>query len=139
MDGIEGTAGALGRAAALEKAALRRSDWYGRYLAVFGAAQLFLVPTALLWRGPAAGAVFAMAQALIVGGLSLYATRQRVVRRGFGIRHGLVIGTWGLLFAATVLLGVNVFTGNVAFAAAGAVACALPAAVGAVLELRRQP
>ncbi|MFD7556442.1 MULTISPECIES: hypothetical protein [unclassified Streptomyces] len=138
MDGTGSTAGALGRASELEKAALRRSGWYGRYLAVFGGSQLFLVPMALLWRGPAAGAAFAMAQALIVGGLSLYAARQRVMRRGFGILHGLVIGTWGLLFAATVVLGVNVFTGNVAFAATGAVVCALPAAVGAALELRRQ-
>ncbi|MFJ8011389.1 hypothetical protein [Streptomyces sp. NPDC096339] len=139
MDGTGSTAGALGRAAELERAALRRSDWYGRYLAVFGGSQLFMVPMALLWRGPVAGAVFAVAQALIVGGLSVYAARQRVMRRGFGLRHGVIIGTWGLLFAATVVLGVNVFTGDAAFAAAGALVCALPAAIGARLELRRQP
>ncbi|MFE1409427.1 hypothetical protein ACIGFK_16505 [Streptomyces sp. NPDC085524] len=138
MDGTGSAAGALGRAVELEKAALRRSGWYGRYLAVFGAGQLFLVPMALLWRGPAAGAAFAVAQALIVGGLSLYAARQRVMRRGFGLRHGVIIGTWGVLFAATVVLGANVFTGNVAFAAAGALVCALPAAIGARLELRGQ-
>ncbi|MEU6890716.1 hypothetical protein ABZ934_02765 [Streptomyces sp. NPDC046557] len=138
MDGAGNGVDALGRAAAAERAALRGSDWYARYLAVFGGSQLLVVPSALLWHGRVAAAVFTVAQVLLVGGLSVYAVRQRVVRRGFGVRHGLIIGTWGVFFAATLIVGLTVFPGSAAFAAVGAVACALPPTVGVRLELRRQ-
>lgn len=74
--------GALGRAAGLEQAARQRSGWYARYLWAFAAGQLVLVPIAVLWRGPVSGVVFALTNALLVTGLSAYAARQRVVRRG---------------------------------------------------------
>lgn len=137
MDGLSDGVGSLDRAAALERASLRGSDWYARYLAVFGGGQLLLVPSALLWHGPVAAAVFAVTQTLLVGGLSLYAARQQAVRRGFGVRHGLIIGAWGLLFGATLIVGLQVFPGSAAFAAGGAAVCALPSAIGAWLELRR--
>ncbi|MFF1558471.1 hypothetical protein [Streptomyces sp. NPDC058279] len=137
MDAAGNGVGALGRAAAAERAALLGSDWYARYLAVFGGSQLLMVPSALLWHGPVAAAVFTVVQVLLVGGLSLYAARQRAVRRGFGVRHGVIIGSWGVCFAATLVIGLTVFPGSAAFAAVGAVACALPPAVGVRLELRR--
>ncbi|MCX5405479.1 hypothetical protein OHA37_16485 [Streptomyces sp. NBC_00335] len=124
-------------AAKTEAAALRRSDWYTRYLWVFAAGQLALVPLAVLWHGLASALAFGLGNTLLVTGLSVYAARQRVVRRGFGLKHGLVIGSWAVLFALSVSLGTTVFAAAPAFAAVAAPACALPPAVGAWLESRR--
>ncbi|MFD7668372.1 hypothetical protein [Streptomyces sp. NPDC059788] len=129
--------GALERAAAVEKAARARSGWYARYLWGFAAGQLVLVPAALLWHGPVAALVVASANAALVAGLSVYAARQRIVRRGFAARHGVLIGSWGALYIAALLLGSLAFPGSRVFAATAASACALPLAVGAVLEWRR--
>ncbi|MFG2994719.1 hypothetical protein ACGFZK_36390 [Streptomyces sp. NPDC048257] len=128
--------GALGRAAGLEKAARRRSGWYARYLWAFAAGQLVLVPMAVLWHGPASAVVFGVTNALLVTGLSLYAARQRVVRRGFGVKHGVLVGSWAVVFALTITIGTAVFGHGVPFAAAGALVCALPPAVGAWTETR---
>ncbi|MFJ3921891.1 hypothetical protein [Streptomyces sp. NPDC090022] len=128
--------GALGRAAALEKAARRGSGWYERYLMVFGAGQLVLVPMVLLWHG-AGALVFAVAHGLLVAALSVYAARQRAVRRGFGVRHVAVVGVWGMFFAVTVILGTTVFVDQVPFAVGGTLLCALPVAVGLWNERRR--
>ncbi|MFJ7586220.1 hypothetical protein ACIQZO_02220 [Streptomyces sp. NPDC097617] len=129
-------AGALGRAAGLEKAARRRSGWYARYLWAFAAGQLVLVPVAVLWRGPVSAVVFGVANALLVTGLSVYAARQRVVRRGFGVKHGVLVGSWAAVFALTITLGTSVFGRGAGFAAVAALACALPLAVGAWTETR---
>ncbi|MFE2549649.1 hypothetical protein ACFXGI_14030 [Streptomyces sp. NPDC059355] len=129
--------GALGRAAGAEKAARRRSGWYARYLAAFAGAQLVLVPMAVLWvRGPVSAVVFGAANALLVTALSVYAARQRVVRRGFGAKHGVLVGSWAAVFALTVTVGTAVFGHGAPFAAVGALACALPLAVGAWTETR---
>ncbi|KAA6223236.1 hypothetical protein CP973_16130 [Streptomyces albofaciens JCM 4342] len=128
---------ALGRAAAAEKAARSRSGWYARYLWTFAAGQLVLVPLALLGRGPVAALLFTLVNAGLVTGLSVYAARQRIVRRGFGARHGLLIGSRAALYAVAVLLGTTVCADSRAFAAAAAVVCALPLAVGAWFEMRR--
>ncbi|MDJ0462384.1 hypothetical protein [Streptomyces sp. H27-C3] len=128
---------ALGRAGTVERAALHDSGWYARYLLVFAAGQLVLVPVAVLWHGLAAALVFALANAALVGGLSVYAAKQRVVRRGFGVRHGTPIGSWAVLFGLTVALSVTVFVDSPAFAVVAALGCALPPAVGARQEMRR--
>ncbi|WKD35171.1 hypothetical protein [Streptomyces xanthophaeus] len=128
--------GALGRAAGLEQAARRRSGWYARYLWVFAAGQLVLVPIAVLWQGPVSGAVFAVTNGLLVTGLSVYAARQRVVRRGFGVKHGVLVGSWAVVFALSITLGTAAFGHGVPFAVAAALACALPLAVGAWTETR---
>ncbi|MCY0922959.1 MULTISPECIES: hypothetical protein [unclassified Streptomyces] len=120
----------------METAALLSSGWYARYLWVFAVGQLVLVPVSLLWHGAGQAVVFTLANTLLVGGLSVYAARQRVVRRGFGLKHGLVIGTWGAVFGAAVVLGTGVFRDDPAFTVVAAVACALPAAVGAMTERR---
>ncbi|MFB7181792.1 hypothetical protein ACFCYI_29310 [Streptomyces sp. NPDC056257] len=129
-------AGALGRAAGMEKAARARSGWYARYLWVYAAGQLVLVPLAVLGRGPVAVALMGAINVLLVSGLSLYAARQRVVRRGFGAKHGVLIGSWAAVFALSVVSGVTVFGRSVPFAAAAALACALPLALGAWSETR---
>ncbi|MCY0942858.1 MULTISPECIES: hypothetical protein [Streptomyces] len=136
MSDSERAVGALGRAVGLEKAARARSGWYARYLWIFAAGQLVLVPVSLLWHGPASAVFFALANTLLVTGLSVYAARQRVVRRGFGLKHGLLIGSWATVFGLAVVLGTTVFTDDVAFAAAAALGCALPPALGAWSESR---
>lgn len=130
-------AAALKHANRVEGATRRDSGWYARYLVVFAAGQLVLVPMAVLWRGPAAAIVFSLTNGVLIGGLSLYASRQRVIRRGFGARHGSVIGAWGVAFGVTVALGGTAFEDSVFLAVAGALACALPPAIGAWLETRR--
>ncbi|MFE0043215.1 hypothetical protein [Streptomyces albireticuli] len=131
--------GALGRAAAVERAALDRSGWYARYLWAFAASQLVLVPMALLWHGFASAMVYAAANTLLVTGLSAYAARQRVVRRGFGVKHGLVVGAWVIAFGLAVALGTTVLADSRPFAAVAALVCASPLAAGAWLETRHRP
>ncbi|WP_404960698.1 hypothetical protein [Streptomyces sp. 147326] len=135
-EATEAAAGALGRAAGMEKAARARSGWYARYLWAFAAGQLVLVPVAVLGRGPVAVTVMGVINVLLVSGLSVYAARQRVVRRGFGVKHGVLIGSWATVFALMVLLGTTVFGRSVPFAAGAALACALPLALGAWTEMR---
>ncbi|MFF0449708.1 hypothetical protein ACFYT4_25405 [Streptomyces sp. NPDC004609] len=84
MNGFADAGGALGHAADVESESVRRSGWYARYLWVYAAGQLALVPMALLWRGLAAALVLSLFNLTLVSGLSVYAARQRVVRRGFG-------------------------------------------------------
>ncbi|MEU7190672.1 hypothetical protein [Streptomyces sp. NPDC045470] len=129
--------GALDRAAATERAARARSGWYARYLWIFAAGQSVLVPMALLWHGPAAALTFTLAMTALVTGLSLYAVRQRIVRRGFGVRHGVLIGSWAAVYSASILFGQLVFVDSRPFAVVAASACALPLVAGAVLERRR--
>ncbi|MCF3103201.1 hypothetical protein IPZ58_16670 [Streptomyces roseoverticillatus] len=129
--------GALGRAADVEKAARARSGWYARYLWAFAAGQLILVPIAVLWHGFASAMAFGLVNTFLVTGLSVYAARQRVVRRGFGVKHGVVVGSWAIVFVLTVTLGNAVFANSPAFAAVAALGCALPLATGAWLEMRR--
>ncbi|MGW1199348.1 hypothetical protein ACWD4B_26430 [Streptomyces sp. NPDC002536] len=127
----------LARAAGLETAARGRSGWYARYLWAFAAWQLVLVPVSVLWHGFASSLVYGPANALLVVGLSLYAARQRAVRRGFGVKHGVVMGSWAAVFVLAVTLGNTVFVNSPAFAVAATSACVLPPAAGAWLEMRR--
>lgn len=69
--------------------------------------------------------------------LSVYAGRQRTVRKGFGARHTIVIGGWAIAFILTTWLGTTTFHENVLFAVVAAAACALPFALGAWSEIRR--
>ncbi|MDJ0384924.1 hypothetical protein [Streptomyces sp. G-G2] len=127
----------LGRAAGVGTAPRRGSGWYARYLWAFTAGQLVLVPMAVLWQGVASAVAFGLTNALLVTGLSVFAAHQEAVRRGFGILHAVITGTWAVLFTLTVSLGVAAFGSSPAFAVTAAVACALPPAVGALLGLRR--
>ncbi|AXE28112.1 hypothetical protein C0216_31970 (plasmid) [Streptomyces globosus] len=110
--------------------------WYGRYLWLFAAWQLVLVPAVLLWRGPAALAVTMPANVLAVTALSVFAVRQPVVPRGLGRSHLTVIAAWAAAYAASLALGLSAFEGSIPFAAAAALACAAPAAAAALRESR---
>ncbi|MEV4190988.1 hypothetical protein [Streptomyces toxytricini] len=127
---------ALKGIARIEAATQTGKGWYGRYLWLFAAWQLVLVPAVLLWRGPGALAVTMPANVLAVTALSVFAVRQPVVPRGMGRRHLTVIGTWAAAYCASLALGLTAFTASVPFAAAAAVACAAPAAVAALRESR---
>lgn len=60
----------------------------------------------------------------------------RVSSAGFGRRWvGAVVG-WGVLYGATMTLGLNVFRGEVAFWLAAAVVTAVPLVLGARAEAR---
>jgi hypothetical protein len=137
MSEVDDAVGTLGRVGDLERKTRVRSGWYARYLWTFAAGQLVLVPMALLWHGLTEALVFALTNTLLVTALSVYAARQPVVRRGFGIKHGLMMGSWGVTYALGIALGTTAFVDSQAFAAAAAAACALPLATGAWLEARR--
>ncbi|WP_371614009.1 hypothetical protein [Streptomyces sp. NBC_00454] len=122
--------------ARIESAARGRSGWYAGYLWLFAVWQLVLVPTVLMWHGPTGTIVSTLANALVVMGLSLFATRQPVVPRGYGGRHLRVIGVWAVAYVLALVLGLTVFLDSIAFAAVAAVACALPAAAAAWREAR---
>ncbi|MBD0708903.1 hypothetical protein BU197_10985 [Streptomyces sp. CBMA291] len=127
---------ALSGIARIEATARGKSRWYVRYLWMFAAWQLVLVPTLLLWRGPAGVMAGTAANGVVVLGLSLFATRQPVTPRGYGGRHAKVFGAWGVAYAAALVLGLTLFTGSVVFAVVAALVCALPGAVAAVREAR---
>ncbi|MFF3691485.1 hypothetical protein [Streptomyces sp. NPDC002187] len=127
---------ALKGIARIEATARRRSGWYAGYLWLFAVWQLVLVPAVLLWHGPTGTLVSTLANALVVTGLSLFATRQPVVPHGYAGRHLRVIGAWAVAYVLTLALGVTVFVDSVAFAATAALVCALPASVAAWREAR---
>ncbi|MFF2957501.1 hypothetical protein ACFVT1_00970 [Streptomyces sp. NPDC057963] len=129
-------AAALNGIARIEATARARSRWYVGYLWLFAVWQLVLVPAVLLWHGPTGALVSALANALVVMGLSLFATRQPVVPRGYGGLHLKVIGAWAAVYVLALVLGFTIFVGSVAFAAAAALACALPASAAAWREAR---
>ncbi|MFK0259015.1 hypothetical protein [Streptomyces sp. NPDC090445] len=127
---------ALQGIARIEATAKGRSGWYNAYLWVFAAWQLIVVPAVLLWQGPTGTVVSTLANALVVMGLSVFATRQPVVPHGFGGRHLKVIGVWTVVYLSVLAAGLTVFRDSVAFAAVAALACAAPAAVTAWREAR---
>lgn len=127
---------ALKGIARIEAAARGRSAWYVGYLWLFAAWQLVLVPAVLLWHGPTGTLVSTLANALVVTGLSLFATRQPVLPHGYGGRHLRVIGAWAAAYVLTLVLGFTAFVDNGAFVAFAALGCALPAATAAWREAR---
>ncbi|MEU7064535.1 hypothetical protein [Streptomyces sp. NPDC046161] len=105
-----------------------RSGWYVGYLWLFAVWQLVLVPAVLLWHGRTGTLVSALANAVVVMGLSLFATRQPVVPRGYAGRHLRAIGAWAVAYVVSLVLGYGFFPDSVAFAGVAALVCALPAA-----------
>ncbi|MFE9803922.1 MULTISPECIES: hypothetical protein [Streptomyces] len=122
--------------ARIEATARGRSGWYVGYLWLFAVWQLALVPAVLMWHGRTGTLVSTLANAVVVMGLSVFATKQPVVPRGYGGRHLRVIGAWAVAYVLTLVLGFTVFLDSVAFVVVAAVACALPAAAAAWHEAR---
>ncbi|MEU3776298.1 hypothetical protein AB0F11_24420 [Streptomyces sp. NPDC032472] len=136
MSGQAEAAAALKGIARIEATTRGRSGWYTGYLWLFAGWQLVLVPAVLLWHGPIGTVVSTSVNALVVSGLSLFATRQPVVPRGFAGRHLRVIGAWTATYLLSLAVGLTVFLDSVPFAAGAALACALPAASAAWREQR---
>ncbi|MFK0293387.1 hypothetical protein ACIQU6_23310 [Streptomyces sp. NPDC090442] len=130
-------AAALARATQLGSTVREGTRWYVRYQYVYGAAAGLAVLAIGLWKAPYGVAVGTGFWVAMVAWLSVYAARQPVARQGFGIRHGIMIGTWALLYAAVLTLGVIFFPGVAAWWVPGAVVVALPGLIGGYLEARR--
>ncbi|MFF0747082.1 hypothetical protein ACFYVL_42525 [Streptomyces sp. NPDC004111] len=137
MSELTDAAAALRRVDRVESAAWKGSNWYLRFLLIYGLAQLVIAPALVLLRHPVSTFVAVGVNTVVVVALSFYAARQRTVRRGFGMRHAMVIAGWGVTFALTASLGSTAFHENVLFAVAATVACVLPFALGARSEIRR--
>lgn len=129
-------AAALKGTAQIEASARSRSRWYMGFLWLFAVWQLVLVPAVLLWHGATGALVSALANALVVMGLSLFAVRQPVTPRGYAGLHIKVMVTWTVAYILALVLGYTVFMNSVAFAGLAALVCALPAAAAAWREAR---
>ncbi|MFF2813493.1 hypothetical protein ACFVT2_41300 [Streptomyces sp. NPDC058000] len=130
-------AAALAQAEALGARVRKSTKWYVRYQVLYGCAAGLLVLLIGLVKAPYGTVIGGVLWAAVVSGLSVYAARQRVARRGFGVRHGILIGTWGLLYAAVLVPGVMFFQGVAAWWVPGAVVVALPGLIGGYLEARQ--
>ncbi|MFJ8584336.1 hypothetical protein ACIRD2_06715 [Streptomyces sp. NPDC093595] len=130
-------AASLKDTARIEATARGRSGWYAGYLWAFAGWQLVLVPMVVLWHGRTGVLVSTLVNALVVVGLSIVATRQPVVPRGYGGRHLKVIGAWTAAYLLTLTLALTAFPDSVVFAVVAALGCALPAASAAWREGRR--
>ncbi|BDM72980.1 hypothetical protein HEK616_64670 [Streptomyces nigrescens] len=133
----EDAAAALARAQELSSTVRASTKWSVRYQVIYGCGSgVMVLALGLLGQpyGVVLGSIFWCAT---VGGLSVYAARQRVARRGFGRwRAGLIIA-WGLLYNAVLVPGLIWFRGVTAWWVAGAVLVALPGLIGGYAEARR--
>ncbi|MFF4606986.1 hypothetical protein ACFY12_30170 [Streptomyces sp. NPDC001339] len=135
--GASDAAAALARAQELSSKVRDSSRWYVWYQVIYGCASGLLVLAIGLLDHPYGVAIGITCWCLVIGGLSVYAARQRVSRRGFGRWHGGLIGTWALLYNAVLIPGCIWFPGVAAWWVPGALVVALPGLIGAYLEARR--
>ncbi|MFI0357106.1 hypothetical protein [Actinomadura sp. 9N407] len=130
-------AAALARAANLRASVEHGSRWLIRYQLVYGAAAFISVLLLGLISGPAGVAVSTGVWVVTIILLSVYAVRQPVAHRGMGLRHGIMIGSWALIYSAVLVPGITWFEGELAWWLPGAVAVAVPALLMAYLTARR--
>lgn len=132
-----GAAAALGHTEQLRGSVDRRSRWLVRYQLGYGAASLLMVAALGLLHGPAGVVISGTCWVLVIAALSVYAVRQPVAHRGMALTHGVMIGTWGVLYAAVLIPGLTVFRDEPAWWLPGAVAVSLPGFVCALWTARR--
>ena len=130
-------ANTLARAERLRRTVNARSRWYVRYQLIYAAAVLVTMPVLGLVGGPAGVAIAMTIWCAAIGGLSVWAARQPVSRRGFGPRHGAIIGAWAAIYVAVLIPGSTAFAGEPAWWLPGTVLAAVPSLAGAWLEARR--
>ncbi|MGG2465936.1 hypothetical protein ACO0M4_40285 [Streptomyces sp. RGM 3693] len=130
-------AAALAQAEALGSRVRKSTKWYVRYQVLYGFAAGLLVLFIGLVKAPYGVAIGSVLWVAAVSGLSIYAARQRVARRGFGVHRDILIVTWGLLYAAVLVPGMMFFQGVAAWWVPGAVVVALPGLIGGYLEARQ--
>lgn len=88
-------AAALDRAQKLSSTVRDGTRWYVGYQLIYGCASAVLVLCIGLLSWPYGMAIGIGSWCATITGLSVYAARQRVARRGFGGRHGIMIASWG--------------------------------------------
>ena len=133
----EDAAAALARAQELGSTVRSGSKWYVRYQVLYGCASAVAVLAIGLLSHPY-GVAFGMGfWVLALTGLSVYAARQPVARRGFTRWHNGLIISWGLLYFAVLFPGTTWFEGVAAWWVPGAMLVALPGLIGGYLEARR--
>ncbi|WP_406478783.1 hypothetical protein [Streptomyces platensis] len=130
-------AAALARVQELDSTVRRGSKWYVRYQVIYGCAAAVMVLCIGLLPSPHGVAIGIGGWSATVAGLSVYAVRQRVSRRGFGRRHVGLIMVWALLYLAVLFPGVTWHQGAASWWVPGAVVVALPGLIGGYLEARR--
>ncbi|WP_159471364.1 hypothetical protein OG879_21885 [Streptomyces caniferus] len=130
-------AAALDRMQKLSSTVRDGTRWYVRYQLVYGCAAAVLVLFIGLLERPYGVTIGSGLWCVAITGLSVYAARQRVARRGFGWRHGVMMTCWGLLYGAVLIPGTMWFPGDPAWWVPGALVVALPGLIGAYLEARR--
>ncbi|MFE1765066.1 hypothetical protein ACWDBF_33765 [Streptomyces angustmyceticus] len=133
----DAAAAALDRMQRLSSTVRDGARWYVRYQLVYGCASAVLVLSIGLLDRPYGVTIGIGLWCVAIAGLSVYAARQRVARRGFGRRHGIMIALWGLLYGVVLAPGTMWFPGNLAWWVPGALVVALPGLIGAYLEARR--
>lgn len=136
-DHADDAASALAHADRLAADVNRRAKWYVAYLVTYGVASFVLTLVLGMVAGPVAATIAITCWGVVIGGLSAFAARQPVARRGFGRRHGLVVGAWALLYGVVLLPGLAWFPGEPLWWVPGAILVSLPAFAGAILEARR--
>lgn len=130
-------AAALDRARKLSSTVRDGTRWYVGYQLIYGCASAAQLLSVGLLDRPYGVAIGSSLLCVAVVGLGVYAGRQRVARRGFGWRLGVMLASWGLLFGAVMIPGTVCFPGVLAWWVPGAVVVALPGLIGAYLEARR--
>ncbi|MFI5526608.1 hypothetical protein [Streptomyces platensis] len=130
-------AAALARVRELDSTVRKGAKWYVRYQVLYGCAAAVMVLSIGLLPPPHGVAIGGGLWIATVAGLSVYAVRQRVARRGFGRRHIGMIMLWALLYLAVLIPGVMWHQGAASWWVPGAVVVALPGLIGGYLEARR--
>lgn len=115
----------------------RRSRRLIRHQAGFGAASLVAVLMVGMFDHPVVMVVSTGAWVAALTVLSACVLRQPVERRATSVTHSVMIAVWGLLFPGVLVVGLEMFPGQLAWWVLGAVVVALPGFVSAYLTARR--
>ncbi|MHB8295033.1 MAG: hypothetical protein ACYDH5_10510 [Acidimicrobiales bacterium] len=127
---------ALAHVGALGDTARGGARWTVRLLVAYGLAVLIYVP----WVGvlPVAGILvatglwFAFCAATVV-----FAYRQRVSPRGFGLLWAVVFSSFGLLWSVASAVGIGSFRGDLVYWLPAALVISMPFFVGAGVATKR--
>jgi hypothetical protein len=127
----------LAQAEKMQQAVRRQSQWYARYLVIFGIATIPVVTAAGFIEGPVSALTFALVWCVFVFVISMWSRRFGASRRGFARVHAIWLFTWMLCYMAVLFIGVALFPRDLAWFLPGAVVTSIPCFVTAYLEARR--
>ncbi len=127
----------LDRATHLREAARRSTRWYSHYLVVFGVASFGVAVLTGTLDGPSGVALTMGLWAAFLAVSTAWVARRRTAIQGMTRLHLTVMACWTVTWAATVILGKNVFDGQLWWWVLGGLAVAAGPLVGAVVAHRR--